>query len=93
MMKAYKLVMYNKVDDKSFTNNAFQAFQFLEIRRHGTTPSSGIRGVDFHKLIAMVMVEYADEVIRTLLSLTGVKDDDTLSFSEFLAALRSALLL
>ena len=51
MMKAYKLITYNKIDDKSFTNNAFQAFQLLEIRRHGSSPSAGIRGIDFVKLI------------------------------------------
>ncbi len=81
MMKAYKLISYNKVDDKSFTNNAFQAFQLLEIRRHGTTPSSGIRGSDFRKLISMVMVEYPDEVIKVLVSLTSIRDSETLCFS------------
>ena len=60
MMKAYKLITYNKIDDKSFSNNAFQDYQLLEIRRHGTTPSSGIKGVDFLKLIQMLMIEYPD---------------------------------
>ena len=69
MMKAYKLITYNKIDDKSFSSNAFQAYQLLEIRRHGTTPSSGIKGVDFIKLIQMLMIEYPEEVVPELTKL------------------------
>ncbi len=58
-MKAYRLLVLNKqgvlhYDQKSFSDNMFQAYQLLE-KEHG---SCGIKGFDLSKIARMLCINY-----------------------------------
>jgi len=63
IFKAYRMIQLNKMDMKSFDDNVFQAYTFIE-KDHG---GSGVKGFDFLKLVKMLAVEYPPEVVHGLL--------------------------
>ena len=63
IMRAYRIITLNKHDLKSFSDNVFQAFTYLE-KEHG---SSGIKGFDFIKIAKMLCIEYPKEILNGIL--------------------------
>jgi hypothetical protein len=55
VMRAYRMILLNKHDLKSFNDNVFQAYTFLE-KDHGV---SGVKGFDFIKIAKMLCIEYS----------------------------------
>jgi len=54
-MRAYRMILFNKHDLKSFNDNIFQAYTFLE-KEHGV---SGVKGFDFIKIAKMLCIDYS----------------------------------
>lgn len=93
IMKAYRLLILNKQgvlhsDQKSFSDNVFQAYQLLE-KEHG---SCGIKGFDLSKIARMLCIEYPTTVTTGILALLDKRDDENCDFEEFLSAVRTILL-
>jgi len=82
------MITLNKVDMKSFSDNMFQAYTFLE-KDHGT---SGIKGFDFIKLAKMLCVEYPQEILRGILSQLDKREEENVDFDEFLCGVRTILM-
>jgi Ca2+-binding EF-hand superfamily protein len=92
-MKAYRLLILNKQgvlhnDQKSFSDNVFQAYQLLE-KEHG---SCGIKGFDLSKIARMLCIEYPQPVTQGILQLLDKREDENCDFEEFLSAVRTILL-
>lgn len=64
VMRAYRMITLNKHDLKSFNDNVFIAYTFLE-KDHGV---SGIKGFDFIKLARMLCIEYPAEILKGILA-------------------------
>lgn len=92
-MKAYRLLILNKQgvlhnDQKSFSDNVFQAYQLLE-KEHG---SCGIKGFDLSKIARMLCIDYPQPVTQGILQLLDKREDENCDFEEFLQAVRTILL-
>lgn len=92
-MKAYRLLVLNKqgvlhYDQKSFSDNVFQAYQLLE-KEHG---SCGIKGFDLSKIARMLCINYPQSVTTGILHLLDKREDENCDFEEFLTAVRTILL-
>lgn len=92
-MKAYRLLILNKQgvlhnDQKSFSDNVFQAYQLLE-KEHG---SCGIKGFDLSKIARMLCIDYPTVVTQGILALLDKKEDENCDFEEFLSAVKTILL-
>ena len=88
IFKAYRLILLNKVDLKSFDDNCFQAYTLIE-RDHG---GSGIKGFDFFKLVKMLTVDYPAEVVNGILSQLYKREEENVEFEEFLQGVKTVLL-
>lgn len=75
-------------DQKSFSDNVFQAYQLLE-KEHG---SCGIKGFDLSKIARMLCIEYPQPVTQGILQLLDKREDENCDFEEFLAAIRTIFL-
>lgn len=63
VMRAYRTIMLNKHDMKSFSDNVFQAYTYLE-KDHGI---SGVKAFDFIKIARMLCIDYNPEIVKGIL--------------------------
>jgi Ca2+-binding EF-hand superfamily protein len=82
------MILLNKMDMKSFDDNAFQAYTYIE-KDHG---GAGVKGFDFLKLVKMLAVEYPPEVVHGLLRQLYKREDEPVEFEEFLSGVKTVLL-
>ena len=88
LFKAYRTLLLNKLDMKSFEDNCFLAFTLLE-RDHG---GSGVKGFAFLKLVKMLGVEFPTEVVSSILQQLYKREEENVEFEEFLAGIKTVLL-
>ena len=53
IFKAYRLILLNKTDIKSFDDNVFMAYTLIEKDR-----GTNVKGFDFLKMVKMLTVDY-----------------------------------
>ena len=82
------MITLNKNDMKSFSDNVFQAYTFLE-KEHGV---SGIKGFDFIKLAKMLCIEYPAEILKGILGQLEKREEENVDFDEFLCGIRTILM-
>jgi Ca2+-binding EF-hand superfamily protein len=87
-MRAYRLILLNKNDLKSFNDNCFQAYTYLE-KDFGT---SGVKGFDFIKLARMLCVDYNQEIVKGILAQLDKREEENVDFDEFLCGIRTILM-
>ena len=61
--KAYRLILLNKTEAKSFDDNVFAAYTLIEKENGGT----GVKGFDFMRLVKMLAVDWPSEVVHGVL--------------------------
>ena len=88
IMRAYRAIQLNKHDMKSFNDNVFQAYTYLE-KDHGV---SGVKGFDFIKLAKMLCIEQSQEIVKGILSQIAKRDEENVDFDEFLCGVRTILM-
>ena len=88
VMRAYRMILLNKHDLKSFNDNVFQAYTFLE-KEHGV---SGVKGFDFIKIAKMLCIDYNQEIVKGILAQLDKREEENVDFDEFLCGIRTILM-
>jgi Ca2+-binding EF-hand superfamily protein len=88
VMRAYRIIQLNKHDMKSFNDNVFQAYTYLE-KDHGI---SGVRGFDFIKLARMLCVDYNSDIVKGILAQLDKREEENVDFDDFLCGIRTILM-
>ena len=88
VMRAYRTILLNKHDMKSFSDNVFQAYTYLE-KEHGV---SGVKGFDFIKIARMLCIDYNPEIVKGILLQLDKREEENVDFDEFLTGIRTILM-